>query len=180
MRPEDVDVSRGERISFASSAGPDRERWTELEVYHFEQAPAPKRHWMSVRRGCSSVPGERTRESRLLVGSLERALKLFDESTELGVIAAEQARDWAEQAGAGDGDRPALASDVDALAWLYGVPVDRLPSVNSMAADLGLGESTLRMALKNGSGAKVPLVAIAPFVDRDAFVRAKLGEPADV
>lgn len=212
MRPEDVDLSKGERIAFASSEADGRDRWTELAVYYFADPPTPKRHWLSQSVGRSVVPGERDKERRLLVGSLERALKLFDEGTDLGVIVCEQAREWWEERNLVDmvvqtyhhpalsptlsGDalrfstsRPPLGlkpediargwspypigDDRAALAWLYGVTPGELPSVNSMAADLGLGESTLRMALKNGTGIKVPLAHIGSLIDRDLFQRRR-------
>lgn len=233
MRPEDVDLSGGERIAFASSEGDGRERWTELAVYHFDQPPTHRRNWMAVSIGRSVVAGERDKERRLLVGSLERALKLFDEGTELGVIVCEEAREWeydrehghfqtrfpspdvmlgairdvepdsvlaklydvlegqsataiptvtSEQVGnailkdIARGWHPYTPDDRAALAYLYDVPADDLPSVNSMASDLGMSESTLRAALKNGTGAKVPLQHVAALIDRALFRQRREAE----
>lgn len=187
MRPEDVDLSRGDLVAFASSEDNGRDRWTECAIYHFaDSAYVGRRHWLSVLRGCSRLPGETTRERRLWVGSLERAAKLFDPVSTMAISVIEQARDWEESgasvaavapepdtAPAVPDAMPAFASDWAALAHLYDtVPAD-LPPWTEMADDLGVGASSIRMAIKRGTGVKVALRSVAPLISRGALAKGK-------
>jgi hypothetical protein len=97
MNPNDIDLAaaKAERIAFASTKDDGRDRWTELAVYYLHQPPVRGRQWLSEALGCSIVQGERTRMRRLYLSSLDRALKLFEDS-DIGVIVTEEARDWAE------------------------------------------------------------------------------------
>lgn len=182
MKPTEIDIDRGELVAFASS-DTGRDRWSELAVYHFaDRDYVGARPWLSVLRGCSRILGERTREQRLWVGSLERALKLFDQEATLGILVAETARDWAELTAAARqtevrSAHVAIGSDRDALAHLYGTDASALPPLTVMAGDLGVGESSIRMAMKRGTDVKVGLRAIAGFVPRGAL--AIVGEGSD-
>lgn len=86
----------GERIAFATSKTPggQAQRWTELSVHYRDMADRP---WTAIARGMSNLQHERTRESVITVGTLERALRLFDQGTQLGRTVALQAEDWEEQ-----------------------------------------------------------------------------------
>lgn len=111
----DLEAARAERIAFASTGDDGKERHTDLAVYYLHQPPSSGRRWLSEAIGQSNVPGERPRMRRLNVGSLERALKLFEDS-DIGVMVCEQARDWAETAERCKiADIPVLVTDWDKL-----------------------------------------------------------------
>lgn len=114
------------------------------------------------------MAGERTKLRRLASTSLERALKLFEDS-DFGIIVKETAREWVEQ------NIPRTAedwTDEQALARLYGGQAKSWPV--DLASDFGIGESTTRMALKNGTPVKVPLASVMPFLDLAALNAARV------
>lgn len=174
MDPMNIDETAGYLAAIASSREDGRERFTELRVYYIALA---RRKWLAQADGCSMVPGEGLKRRRLASASLERALKLFDDS-DLGIAVKESAREYAEEHGApafaGEG---APADDRAALAALFGVQPGDV-SINGAAKAFGLGESSLRMALKNGTDVRVPLRSLFPFIDRAAFQRAQAKEDA--
>jgi hypothetical protein len=175
------DLTNARRIAFADTSHLGRPRWTELAVHHVPQASDGK-CWVAENVGRSSVAGEETRRVFLATFGLERALELFDDSA-IGIAVKAQARDYAEtQLGAhghpASRERAAvpgeaLESDQEALRWLFPSEMPR----SHMARALGIGESTLRKQL-GGTGVRVGLRHLLPFVDRDAFL-ASVTEQAD-
>lgn len=156
-----------------------RQRWVELSVWFLHDPKMGGKPWVTRSVGHTRVAGERTRVSELAAGTLERSLKLIDERGDIGVVVAERAREWA-------GEHPVAVqnarsgpvsfdSDREALAWLYGQPefFNGFPAL--LERDLGAGRSTARMQLADGRPVMVPLRAVLPFVDRDAFRRAAAG-----
>lgn len=152
------------------------QRWTELAVY-YDPAPAIiGKPWIAVARGCSTHPGERTREEKIQVGTLKRALGMFDEGSPLFRSVAAQAEDWAETnlPGLRNGAAPReFANQEEALRWLYGDELEGAKPQTLLARDFGAGESTVRAALADGRDIKIPLLAALRFIDRDAFRRAR-------
>lgn len=123
---------------------------------------------MAEARGLSNREGERDRVSRLPAGTLERALKIIDD-TDMGVAVKEMAREWMERF-----TPPVRGADIptderEALAWLFMVAPDAL-SINAAGDALGVGESTMRAALSTGRPVKVALRSLLPFINRDAFL----------
>lgn len=167
------DLTHAQRIAYADTTHLGRDRWTELSV-HYLPTPTPEgKRFVAQSLGRSRRAGEETRSTSLVTFGLERALELFDDSP-IGVAVKAEARDFAEtQLGAhghpssrADCQPPELESDEAALAWLFG---DEL-SNRARAEALGLGESTMRKQLAgSGSGVRVALLRVAPFLDREAF-----------
>lgn len=186
------------RIAFAQSHNAVKEdnrpyRWTEVAVFYDPTPEKPGKRWIAVINGCSSYPGETTREEVIQVGTLERALELFREDG-LGRAVRLQAREWAETelprqapetltkrsmtldeylANEGLSDAVGNEAQVAALRWLYGDDMNRLKIQTLLRRDFFVGESTVRMALNTGRLIKVPLIEALRFIDRDAF-RAEL------
>lgn len=161
--------------AFVSSEEDGRKRWTELSVWF---APAMSKPWIAEARGRSVHEGERDKVRRLASGNLDRALGLFDD-TDLGVIVKATAREWAEDRGAPQSPpRFTPNDDREALAILMGCTVDEL-SASAVGKALGIGESSVRMALRDGRDLRIPLRALFPFVDRAAFQRARNVEHLD-
>ena len=82
-----------------------------------------------------------------------------------------------------NGEQPFTGStDREALAWLYSEDVVGKHGIGArVAADFGLpSESSVRMALKNGTGLRVPLVNIVAFIDRAAFRAASAAYQAQI
>lgn len=162
-----IDLSEAGIAAFASTEDDGRDRWTELSVWYL---PGHAKCWIAQAEGCTAVEGERTKRRRLASARLERALTLFDDS-DIGVIAKAMAREYAE-----DRQIPVAPRDfwpVDdrlMLARLLGVQPDDL-SINAAGKALGIGESKIRMALKDGRDIHVPLRNLLPFLDRAAFIR---------
>jgi len=166
LNPFSISTDDAQRVAFVSSEPAGGDRWTELAVYYWSDGrPRP---WMTEARGRTTRDGERDRVSRLPAGSLERSLKIIDD-TDMGVAVKEMAREFA--AGL-DGVQRIPDGEREALAWLFGVPVDAL-SVNAAGEALGVGESTMRAALAGGRPVKVSLRALLPFINRDAFLAAQ-------
>lgn len=175
-----IDTTKATRIAFGTTEAPDRMRWSELSVFYLDQATPEGKRWLALSVGRTRLEGERTLQDHLLTYSLEACLNLFDNSS-LGRSVKAEARDWDEH------NRPGMVEvgnpapreqfagtdDRAALEWLFGQD----PNRTAVAAKLGLGESTLRMALKNGTPLKVPLLSIIPYVDRAQF-QADLGGEA--
>lgn len=178
--PHAQDTANATIVATGTTKGWMRSRWTEITVYHFgDFAPGGKR-WMSEVKGMSNVEGERTKTTRLGSSHLERCLKLIDDSG-IGIAVKEQAREWAEEnghVGTKPGGQVIPDGERDALAWLMGVHADDL-SVNAAAAALGVGESKVRMALREDRMVTVPLRYLLPFIDRDAFRAARCKEAVD-
>lgn len=183
----------GERIAFASSETQpqhlaDLRRWTELAVYFLHKPDNPGRRWMAVSRGHSTHPGERTKTESVTVGTLDRALKLFTDETQLGRSVMTQAEDWRErnlskggtpfaelEAAAKERELEEIAHgmtfpDQDAaLRWLYGDELDELTPAKLLERDFGATESTVRAAIAAGRPIKIPLVAALRWIDRSRF-----------
>jgi hypothetical protein len=197
---KDPDTQQPERIAFASSE-PDQliqrnrpARWTELAVYYLHKPENPGRRWRAVVRGCSTYPHETTREEEITVGTLERALKLFDDKTQLGRSVIAQAGNWAEEnivttvgeaRAIGGGGRcatldPGFDGDDqgEALRWLYGEELNSAKPQTLLARDFGVKESTARMQLGAGRPIMVPLTAALRYFNRPAFKKAR-GASAD-
>lgn len=169
MNPMNIDLSGARLAVVASNEGDGRERWTELRVYHH---PLLTRAWIAEVVRISTVEGERETRRVMASASLERALRLFDDS-DIGIIAKETAREFAdEECLPTCPPQMAPMDDREALALLFGVEPGDL-SVNAAAAAFGIGESSLRMALKEGRDIRVPLAAVLPYIDRAAFQRAR-------
>jgi len=71
---------------------------------------------------------------------------------------------------------PEFATDLEALQWLYGNPDAGYGYPAMIERDFGVGESTTRAALKNGTPVKVPLRAVLKWFDREAFRRDRKGD----
>ena len=169
MNVMNLDLSDAAIAAFVSSEGDGRSRWTELRVLF---NPTMGKPWIAEARGCSSHEGERDKVRRLASANLERALSLFDD-TDLGVIVKANAREWAEDRGAPQAPpRFTPNDDREALAILMGCTVDEL-SASAVGQALGIGESSVRMALRDGRDLRIPLRSLFPFVDRAAFQRAR-------
>lgn len=175
------DLTNARRVAFADTSHLGRPRWTELAVYHVPDARDGK-CWIAENVGRTSVEGEDTRRQYLTTFGLERALELFDDSP-IGIAVKAEARDYAEtQLGAhghpASRERDpvpavALENDQEALDWLFPSEMPR----SHMARALGLGESTLRKQI-GGTGVRVALRSLLPFLDREAFL-ASVTEQAD-
>lgn len=78
MRIMDIDLDQYERIARSTSEESYKDRWTECEVYwHPSRFP----RFIARSLGKSRIAGERTKERRMPGGSLQKALKLFDNDT---------------------------------------------------------------------------------------------------
>lgn len=131
----DHESAQAELIGSASSAEAGRPRWTELKVWYLHNPPQKGRRWLSEVYGMSSVAGETPRIQRLNVGSLERALKLFGDWGDLGVVASEEARDWEESKSLAKlADIERIALPLDPKTWAIEHPIlqpgDPVPPVN--------------------------------------------------
>jgi len=190
MTLDKINLDGAERIAFADTKHLGRPRWSELSVYHLPEADPKGRRWVALSVGMSSKANEVPLTDTLCTFSLERALDLFDESP-IGRQVKAQARDWAEQhpdEKVGEGEaftlgtsatitgqgalatqappRFAGSTDEEALAWIF--PADM--SLRRQAEAFNMGESTLRMALKNRTEVRVPLVMAARYFDRERFL----------
>lgn len=173
-----------ERIAFRSTQSEGqfpKPRWTEMSL-DYDPAAADGNAFIANITGKSSVPTETDRVNEVSYHTLDLALVHFDDSAPARSI-IRQAQVWAERkVHAHEARKTALApamiiptDDATALTMLYGAEaVEQRGFVARVARDFGLGESSVRMALKNGTGIRVPLVAIANLIDR-----AKLGGEAD-
>jgi hypothetical protein len=105
---EKPSYGHAELVAAASNEPHDnsRARWTELAVHH--DPDNASRPWFGVIRACSTYPGEVTREQVVQVGTLERALRLFDAGSALTRAIALEAEDWEERRRAEQQDRPGL------------------------------------------------------------------------
>lgn len=155
-----------------ASITPHAARWSELSVYYDPTPKVPGKRWIAISRGLSTYRGETTKEEAIQVGTLERALKLFRSDSQLGRIVITQAEDWAETEWSTHAPATlSFGSDDAALRWLYGDEVDQVTPAGLLKRDFGAGESTVRAAIADGRPIKVPFLAIARFVDREAFRR---------
>lgn len=167
---------QAELVASFSSKADGRDRWTELELF-FDPGVDGKKVWRAVSKGCSSRRGEVTKNRELAAGTVDRAMKLFDPDTDAGRIMQAQVDDWMDANSDRAGrvlmkgvEPPVLCMDDQAaLRQLFGTDT----TLKSQAEALGLGESTLRMQLKDGKDVRVALRAILPFVDIAAFRRAR-------
>lgn len=164
-----MNLDRAERAAFVSTEPDGRARWTELAVFFCLGEAKP---WIAEARGCSRVAGERTKIRRLASANLEKALGLFDDS-DLGIIAKTNAREWAEDQGVPQSPpRFTPKDDREALAILMGCATNEV-SASAAGKALGIGESSVRMALKDGRDLRIPLRSLFPFIDRAAFQRSR-------
>lgn len=166
------DTTRANRVAFFSSKGDGRDRWTELELWFDADRPGQKK-WLAVSRGCSDRAGEVDKLRELEAGTMSRALTMFDPNTTAGRAMHAEALDWLDANRAlverPPAYQPLVMDDQAALARLFGDGA----TLKAQADALGLGESTLRMQLKEGKDVRVALRALLPFVDIEAFRRAK-------
>lgn len=169
-----VDLAGAEVIGFASSEGDGADRWTEIRVYY---QPDGWPRFCAETIGRSRIPGEVSRTRRMPGGTLERALKLVDEGTSLGLLAANEARDWRERNLAPDiraGQRFEGKTVTEALCWLFPNRIDErtgLPRLTDVAAYLGVSRRSIERAIaaeEEGEQASltVPLLDIIPLIDR--------------
>lgn len=165
MNPFSIKTDDAAVAAFVSSEPAGGDRWTELTVFHW--GDGRKRPWMAEARGRSIREGERDRVSRLPAGTLERALKIFDD-TDMGIAVKEMAREFSE----GLPVRGIPTDEREALAWLFGIPVDQL-KLYAAGKALDTGESTMRQALTAGREVRVPLRVLLPFINRAAFQAAQ-------
>jgi hypothetical protein len=169
---EKPSYGHAELVAAASNEPHDnsRARWTELAVHH--DPDNASRPWFGVIRACSTYPGEVTREQVVQVGTLERALRLFDAGSALTRAIALEAEDWEERRRAEQQDRPGLrdaplgfrASPADAKVLLADQGHKRL-------GDLQVGDE-LMPGPAEGRDIKIAFKAAARFMDRDAVRRA--------
>lgn len=177
--PSKIDLTDAHCVVFATSEPDRRSRWTEISVWHHPQGAFGGKCWISEIAACSAVEGERTKVRRLASASLERALSPIEDS-DLGIGVKEAAREYAEDHGLPlrkPGRQVVPEGEREALAWLFGVEPGEL-SLNAAAKALGKGESTMRQALAGGREVMVPLRALLPFIDREAFRAAVERETA--
>jgi hypothetical protein len=179
--PPEIAAEGGELIAFASSHACWRTNWTDIEVYYLHRPKMGSRPWLARVIGCSSIPGQKPLPSAIAAGTLERALKIVQQTGQIGVIAVETARQWADENRVtienGRGKPVEFATDQEALEWLYGQPDAGLRGYEKMLArDTGAGESTIRMQMKGARPVMVPLRSLLPFIDRAAWRRAKGGD----
>lgn len=174
---DNIDLTGATRIAYADTKHLNRPRWSELSVYHLAKPTEDGRRWLAVSTGMSSKEGETPIVDRHCTFSLYRALELFDDST-IGKMVKSQAIDWAdanhpgEDAPEGNEQAPADppfegTTDAAALIWLFG---EGERNGRTAARAFDMGESTLRMALRNGTAVRVPLLALAPYIDRARFL----------
>lgn len=177
--PELVD-QRAQLIAYATTDDGARDFWTELAVWYLHAPKPGSRPWFVRVSGMTRVEGKLPRHAGLASGTLERALKMIDQTSEVGILVAETAREWAEENRVtienGRGQPVQFDSDDAALAWLYGKPEGDRGLVSSLARDTGTGESTIRMQLKRDRPVMVPLRALLPFIDRNAWRAANGGD----
>lgn len=174
MNPNDIDTSRAERIGFFSTHEDGKTHWTEIAVWFLTDERWRRRPFLSELIGKSSIPGQVDKVQRISGGSFEKVTRLFAD-TPPARIAIEQARDWLRENGRDEvtGLPRSYAlpkTDEEALAWLYG-DVDPRIWPRLVQEDFGVGESTTRAALKNGTAVKLPLLSILRYFDREAFQR---------
>lgn len=169
-----VDLTGAELIGFASSEADGADRWTEIRIY-YQSDGWPR--FCAETIGRSRIAGEVDRKRRMPGGTLERALKLVDEETSLGLLAANEARDWRERELAPDiraGQRFEGRTVTEALCWLFPTRIDEktgLPPLGDVAACLGVSRRSIERAIaaeEAGEEASltVPLLDVIPFVDR--------------
>lgn len=166
-RPNDpmtLDLTDAQLVARASTEHDGRPRWTVLSVYRLGDL------FIAQSEGMSSIPGERTKTRRIASVKLERALKLFEES-DLGLAVAETAREWEETRNDPPRKPWKVYNDATALEELYGGP--ERSWAGKLAADFGVGESSVRMSLKNGTPVKVPLAMVMPFLDLDKLAETR-------
>jgi hypothetical protein len=199
MHAEHIPLDKATRIAFASSKSDGFTRWTELAVYYLNMPEFGRKQWLSEAKGCSTEPGEVTKRRALQAGTLARALQLIDTGTDLGRIVQAEAEEWEEENFARPSpekvtvsqgpvhdvtvsviakyfDPPSYETDLEALQWLYGNPDAGVTWPRMIERDFGIGESTTRAALKNGTPVKVPLRAVLKWFDREAFRRDRKGD----
>lgn len=177
--PTKIDLTDARRVAFASSETDGRGRWTVLAIYHHPQGAFGGKCWVSEIGAYSNRPGERTKIRRMASASLERALSPIEDS-DLGIAVKEAAREYAEDHGLPvrkPGRQVVPEGEREALAWLFGCEPGDL-SLNAAAKALGKGESTMRQALAGGREVMVPIRALLPFIDREAFRAAVERETA--
>lgn len=148
-------------VAFVSSEPHGGDRWTELRVFHWNDGR--RRPWMAEARGVSTREGERHKIARLTGGTLDRVLKLFDD-TDMGFAVKEMAI----EAEPGVQPAPVPTEGRAALAYLFGIDPDDL-SLRAAGRVLGSTHSKLRAAIVDGREINIPLSAILPFIDRVAF-----------
>ena len=162
-----------ERIAFRSTRGEGRfakRRWTEMSI-HFD--PGAQNAFVANIVGKSDYDGETDRPHETAYHTLALALQHFGDSAPAQSI-ADQAQVWAERYADRPKAQPAAApamiiptDDMEALTMLYGSEaIEQRGFMARVARDFGLGESSVRMALKHGTGIRVPLTAIATLIDR--------------
>lgn len=160
------------RIAHRSTRGSgtfQKPRWTELSVY-YDRKPGPGgQRWIAEIIGRSLADGERDKISSVACNKLEQALRYFDDSAPARSV-AEQAHLWCEQHVA-ELENAAHAftgtTDEEALDWLYGPGArDQRGFAARFAADFGVSDSTVRMALDKGAAIRVPLLAVVGLMDR--------------
>lgn len=180
------------RIAHRSSHAPSRTRWTEISIFYDQAAqdrePGDRKPWIAVVAGLSTEPGDTARRNVHRAGTLERALKIIDRTTQIGMVVCAEAEEWLAdhpEANQGvpigeladdivNGLVPRFSDQIDALRWLYGDEAfEQLTPAKLLERDMGAGEGTVRAALKAGRDIRVPLLALIPFINRDAFRRAK-------
>jgi hypothetical protein len=174
----DLPKHEAERIAFATSQTYLSHRWTELEVHYLHNPGPGGKRWVAVVKGVTTYERETNKLTMLNAGTLERALKIISD-TDIGIAVCEAAREWAEwnavtiENGKGRPFRP--ATDREALEWLYGDIAEGDTFPRLVERDLGAKKSTVRMQLGDGRDVMVPLRALIPFIDRNAFRAAIKG-----
>jgi hypothetical protein len=184
------DYERAERIAFASSAPDDNRfaRWTELAVYFDREDD--RRPWIAVVRGCSNHPREKLREEVVRVGTLERAMKLFDDRSPLYRSVAVQAEEWRSDQVVEDMEKGPISAEIlgtelqasperftgttqdEALDYLFGPLLESAKPQTLVERVFEIGESSVRMQIVQKRDIKIPLRTAARYMDRDAVRRA--------
>lgn len=174
----DLQRHGAQRIAFASSETERSARWTELEVHYLHNPGPGGKRWAGVVKGCTAIEGERDKCVIMHAGTLERALKPIDDSA-IGIVVCETAREWLEDNRVMvENERGGVfmpATDREALEWLYGDIAEGDTFPRLVERDLGAKKSTVRMQLGDGRDVMVPLRALIPFIDRNAFRAAIKG-----
>lgn len=85
----------GEEIAFVSTQRRGQPRWTELAIVYAPQADG-RCFWSQI-SGLSTMQGEATRQRAVYVGTIERALELFDQDSDATQALRVQALDWQDR-----------------------------------------------------------------------------------
>lgn len=94
MNIADLDMTKAETVALVSTKRAGLDRWSELQIWYLPNADG--RAYVSEARGHSSRPGEVTKRTRIYVGSIDRAMSIFNDG-DAGDSLKVQAEDWIDR-----------------------------------------------------------------------------------